>query len=106
VDPRNGRLAGNPGQTAMNVAGIEMPRSYGLPAMGSGPGTDHFEQTIVDIEIWRLCRKAHAGIVVDEDRWLDEVREAVAALLTTHEPLPLGDEIEGELARLRGRAAG
>ena len=196
VDPRNGRLAGNAGQTAMNVAGVEMARFYGLPSMGSGPGTDHFEpgiqagyekafdtlfsalawpdilvgpgtlaeatvfsfeQTIVDVEIWRLCRKAHAGIVVDEDRWLDDViervgpgghflgerstranarrgewhlsqlgrndsyqawaaagrpdvldeaREAVDALLATHEPLPLGDEIEAELARLRARARG
>ena len=48
-----------------------------------GPGTlaeatvFSFEQTTVDVDIWRLCRKAHAGIVVDEDRWLDNVIERV-----------------------------
>jgi trimethylamine--corrinoid protein Co-methyltransferase len=194
MDPRSGRLEGGTAHGAMSVAAVEMARFYGLPAMGSGPASDHFvpgiqagyekgvatlfstlawpdilvgpgtlaeasvfsfEQTLIDVEIWRLCRKAHEGVVVADDRWLvdvlekvgpggqflsdkstrrnarsgewhyaqlgrhesygawtaagrpdvlDEAREAVDELLATHEPLPLGDEVEKGLAELRARA--
>jgi len=114
-----------------------------------------FEQTLVDVEIWRLCRKAHAGIEVADDRWLTEAlervgpggqflsekstrvntrsgewhfsqlgwhdscdawtaagcpdaldgaREKVDAILAAHRPLPFGEDVEGALAELRGRA--
>jgi trimethylamine--corrinoid protein Co-methyltransferase len=111
MDPRSGRLGDNSPQAALNIAGIEMARHYGLPAMGSGPSSDafapgiqsgyerafgtvlsalawpdilvgpgtlaessvfSFEQTMVDVEVWRLSRKAHAGIAVAEDGWLSE----------------------------------
>jgi len=194
MDPRSGRLADNAPQAALNIAGVEMARYYGLPAMGSGGGTDAFapgiqsgyestfgtvlgalawpdvlvgpgglagstvfcfEQTMVDVEVWRLSRKAHAGIEVADDGWLtdalervgpggqflsekstrvnarsgewcfsqlgwhdscdawtaagrpdalDESREKVDAILAAHEPLPLGEDVEGALAELRGRA--
>jgi trimethylamine---corrinoid protein Co-methyltransferase len=196
MDPRSGRLADNPPQAALNIAGIEMARHYGLPAMGSGPSTDafapgiqsgyerafgtvlstlawpdilvgpgtlaestvfSFEQTMVDVEVWRLSRKAHAGIAVTDGGWLSEAlarvgpggqflsekstrvnarsgewylsqlgwhdsydawtaagrpdvlgeaRARVEEVLATHVPLPLGDEVERELARLRLRAGG
>lgn len=116
MDPRSGRLADNAPQAALNIAGVEMARYYGLPAMGSGGGTDafapgiqsgyertfgtvlgalawpdvmvgpgglacstvfSFEQLMVDVEVWRLCRKAHAGIEVADDRWLTEALERV-----------------------------
>jgi trimethylamine--corrinoid protein Co-methyltransferase len=194
IDPRSGRLADNAPQAALNIAGVEMARYYGLPAMGSGGGTDafvpgvqsgyestfgtvlgalawpdvlvgpgglagstvfSFEHMMVEIEVWRLCRKAHDGIEVADEGWLtdalervgpggqflsekstrvsarsgewyfsqlgwhdshdawtaagcpdalDEAREKVAAILASHEPPPLGDDIEGALAELRGRA--
>ena len=37
---------------------------------------------------------------------LDEARAKVEELLATHVPLPLGDDVERELASLRVRAAG
>ncbi|MEI6449346.1 MAG: trimethylamine methyltransferase family protein [Actinomycetes bacterium] len=194
MDPRSGRLADNAPQAALNIAGVEMARYYGLPAFGSGGGTDAFapgiqsgyertfgtvlgalawpdvlvgpgglagstvfcfEQMLVDVEVWRLSRKAHAGIEVADDGWLtdvlqrvgpggqflsekstrvnarsgewyfsrlgwhgscdawtaagcpdtlDEAREKVDAILAAHEPLPLGEDVEGALAELRGRA--
>jgi trimethylamine--corrinoid protein Co-methyltransferase len=171
-----------------------MARLYGLPAMGSGCGTDQFlpdaqagyekaldalvgdlawpdlmvgpgglggsmiiglEQTVIDVEIFRMCRKAHEGIVVEDDRWLvdvlakvgpggsfigepstranlrggewflpglgthgshqawlaagrpellEEARAKVDDLLAGHAALPLPDEVERELERLRKRA--
>ncbi|MBE0528477.1 MAG: trimethylamine methyltransferase family protein, partial [Thermoleophilia bacterium] len=116
MDPRSGRVAGNAPHAALNAAGVEMARFYGLPAMGSGPGCDayapgiqaayekaigtafgclawpdilvgpgtlaeatvsSFEQTLIDVEVWRLCRKTHEGVTVQEDRWLSEVLERV-----------------------------
>jgi len=194
IDPRSGRLSDNAPQAALDIAGVEMARYYGLPALGSGGGTDafapgiqsgyertfgtmlgalawpdvlvgpgglagsmifSFEQLMVDVEVWRLCRKAHDGIEVADDRWLtealarvgpggqflsekstranarsgewylsqmgwhdsqdawaaagcpdalDQARAKVDEILATHEPLPLGDDIEGALAELHGRA--
>lgn len=116
MDPRSGRLTAGAGHAALNAAGVEMARFYGLPALGSGPGCDaftpgiqaayekaigtalgclawpdilvgpgtlagstvfSFEQTLIDIEVWRLCRKAHEGISASEDRWLSDVLERV-----------------------------
>ncbi len=116
MDPRSGRVAGNAPHAALNAAGVEMARYYGLPAMGSGPGCDayapgiqaayekaigtafgclawpdilvgpgtlaeatvfSFEQTLIDVEVWRLCRKTHEGVTVQEDRWLSDVLERV-----------------------------
>jgi trimethylamine--corrinoid protein Co-methyltransferase len=31
------------------------------------------EQTLVDVEIFRMCRKVHDGIAVEDDRWLVDV---------------------------------
>lgn len=112
MEPRSGRYAGCAGLGALSAAGTEMARFYGLPAMGSGCGSDQFypdvqagyekavdalvgdlawpdlmvgpgglgdsmiislEQTLIDVEIFRMCRKAHAGITVAEDRWLVDV---------------------------------
>lgn len=36
-----------------------------------------FEQTVIDVEIWRLFRKTHEGVSVAEDRWLTDVLERV-----------------------------
>ena len=116
MDPRSGRLAGNVPHAALNAAGVEMARFYGLPAMGSGPRCDafvpgiqaayekaigmtlgclawpdvlvgpgtlaeatvfSFEQTLIDVEVWRQCRKIHEGVPVGEDRWLSDVLERV-----------------------------
>jgi len=116
MDPRSGRVAGNAPHAALNAAGVEMARFYGLPAMGSGPGCDayapgiqaayektigtafgclawpdilvgpgslaeatvfSFEQTLIDVEVWRLFRKTHEGVAVQEDRWLSDVLERV-----------------------------
>jgi trimethylamine--corrinoid protein Co-methyltransferase len=116
MDPRSGRVACNAPHAALNAAGVEMARFYGLPAMGSGPGCDayapgiqaayekaigtafgclawpdilvgpgtlaeatvfSFEQTLIDVEVWRLFRKTHEGVVVQEDRWLSDVLERV-----------------------------
>jgi len=114
------------------------------------------EQLLVDIEVFRMCRKAHEGITVADDRWLidvlekqgpgghflsersttrqhaqrrvvpargwvcrlprrwtaagrptvhDGLRQRVDELLATHVPLPLGDDVERELEKLRQRAA-
>ena len=116
MDPRSGRVAGNAPHAALNAAGVEMARFYGLPAMGSGPSCDafvpgiqaayekaigmtlgclawpdilvgpgtlaeatvfSFEQTLIDVEVWRQCRKIHEGVPVGEDRWLSDVLERV-----------------------------
>ena len=116
MEPRSGRVAGTVPHAALNAAGVEMARFYGLPAMGSGPSCDafvpgiqaayekaigtalgclawpdilvgpgtlaeatvfSFEQTLIDVEVWRLCRKTHEGISVSEDRWLTDVLERV-----------------------------
>ena len=113
-------------------------------------------ELLIDVEIFRMCVKAHEGIAVSEDRWLVEALERcgpgahfisepstranvrngefylpalgvhmaqeawVAAgrpsvveeagrkadeLSASHQPLPLGDDIERELAKLCRRAA-
>jgi len=114
------------------------------------------EQLLVDVEVFRMCRKAHEGITVADDRWLidvlekqgpgghflserstrantrngewylpalgvhdshdawtaagrptvhDEARQRVDELLAAHVPLPLAEDVERELEKLRQRAA-
>jgi trimethylamine--corrinoid protein Co-methyltransferase len=194
MEPRSGRFAGCAALGALSAAGTEMARFYGLPAMGSGCGSDQFvpdvqagyekaldalvgdlawpdlmvgpgglggsmiislEQTVIDVEIFRMCRKAHDGIAVEDDRWLvdvlaavgpggsfigepstranlrsgewflpglgthssqhawlaagrpellEEARSRVDDFLARHTALPLPDEVERELARLRKQA--
>jgi trimethylamine--corrinoid protein Co-methyltransferase len=196
MEPRSGRYAGGHALAALSAAGTEMARFYGLPALGSGCGSDQFvpgiqaayekafdllvgslawpdlmvgpgglggslvislEQVLMDVEVFRMCRKAHEGIAVAENHWLDdvvarvgpggnfiaerstrdnlrngewflpglgmhdsyerwlsagrpelldEVRAGVEDLLAGHEPLPLPEDVERELERLRARAAG
>jgi trimethylamine--corrinoid protein Co-methyltransferase len=113
------------------------------------------EQLLIDAEVFRMYRRARQGIVVDDDKWLEnvihragpgggflderstvagmrggewyvpqlgvhdtfeaweaagspmlheEAREKVERILATHRPLPLGEDVEGELARIQERA--
>ena len=113
-------------------------------------------QLLIDVEVFRMCRKAHEGIDTSDDCWLvdvlerrgpgghfiserstrvnarsgefylpglgvhgpleaweaagrrsvvDEAGARAAEMLATHEPLPLGDDVERELLKLRRRAA-
>ncbi len=178
----------------LSSASIEMARYYGLPAEGTGGGTDTYapgiqtgyeralnammpmlswpdflvgagllggsmvlslEQLVIDSEIFRMNKHAHRGIPTGEEMWLDDVIESVGAtgnfmaekstttsirsgewlisrigvhksreaweasgkkdvveearervedILSTHEPLPLGDEVERELEHIYERA--
>jgi len=114
-----------------------------------------FEQLLIDIEIFRMAKRAREGVLVSEDTWLDDVLsqigpgghflaepstvegmrggrwyvselgvhdtfegweaagqptlrdqayESVEQILATHEPLPLGDEVERELDRIERQA--
>ena len=113
------------------------------------------EQLLIDVEMFRMYRQAHRGMVTDEEKWLDEVIEQVGPggnflgqrstrkgiregewhigdigvhepfesweaagrpslrveinekidhILATHQPLPLGDHVEQELAKLQKKA--
>ncbi len=35
------------------------------------------DQLMIDVEVFRLCRRAHQGISGDEDRWLEDVIASV-----------------------------
>jgi trimethylamine--corrinoid protein Co-methyltransferase len=147
-------------------AGYERSMNALLPAISwpdilVGPGLLggsmilSLEQLMIDVEVFRMCRRAHRGIVADEAKWLDDVigragpggdflserstvdgirggewyvskvgvhdtferwdgagrpglleeaRERVAHILATHEPLPLGEDVERELEHIRIRA--
>jgi trimethylamine--corrinoid protein Co-methyltransferase len=125
------------------------------PGMLDGSMVSSLEQMYIDVEIFRLAKQAHRGIVTSEDKWLmdviekvgpggnflserttlksirngewylpkigthvtyenwlaegkkeilDEVREKVSEILETHEPLPLGEDVEEELGRICKRA--
>lgn len=195
MNPRSGRYAAGAIENGLlSSAAIEMARYYGLPAEGSGGGTDHYvpsiqagyeralnvmlpvlswpdvlvgpgllggsmvlslEQLLIDVEVFRMARRAYQGIATDENKWLesvidtvgpgghfigerstvsnvrggewyiselglhdtyegweaaglpallDEVRQRVDEILTTHEPLPLGEDVERELERIQKRA--
>jgi trimethylamine--corrinoid protein Co-methyltransferase len=113
------------------------------------------EQIIIDIEVFRMNKRARQGYTSGEDKWLDDViekvgpggsfigekstragarsgewylsnfgmhgsfedwhaagrpkvleaaREVVEHILSTHEALPLSEEIERELIKLEGKA--
>ena len=78
-----------------------------------GPGGHYLSQpstlTSVQSGEWFL---SNLGVHESYERWkasragdvLEEVRERVDQILATHEPLPLDDEVEKELDRIRERA--
>ena len=137
-------------------AGLAWPDILVWGGTAGGATIFGLEHLLLDAEMWRLVRKAHDGIKVDDERWLDDVlarvgpggnfigedstrraahsgewftsrlgvrepleawqahgrrdildeaHEKVRAILAAHEPLPLGDDVERELAKLRARAA-
>ncbi len=114
------------------------------------------EQLLIDVEMFRMYKQAHRGIVTDEEKWLDnlieqvgpggnflgqrstragirsgewyigmlgvheayetweaagnptlreEVNERIDHILATHRPLPLGEEVEQELAKIQKKAS-
>jgi trimethylamine--corrinoid protein Co-methyltransferase len=136
-------------------AGLAWPDVMVWGGTAGGATIYCLEHLLLDAEMWRLVRKAHEGIVVDDERWLDDVlarvgpggsfigerstrsnahsgewffsrlgvhepleawqahgrsdildeaHEKVHSILAAHEPLPLGDDVERELAKLRARA--
>jgi trimethylamine--corrinoid protein Co-methyltransferase len=70
-------------QTGYEKGISSLPSTLAWPDLLCGPGTlggamvFGLEQTVIDVEIFRICRKAHDGIVVSEDRWLTDVLERV-----------------------------
>ncbi len=125
------------------------------PGLLGGSMILSFEQLLIDVEVFRMCKQAHRGIVANEDTWLediiddigpggnflseystvdgiydgewyvskfglhdtfeaweaggrptvlDEAREKVDHILTTHQPLPLDEDAERELDRIQKRA--
>jgi len=195
IDPRSGRYgAGAVENGLLGAAAVEMARYYGLPAEGTGGGSECYvpsiqagyeramnallpllswpdilvgggllggsmvlslEQLLIDVEIFRMARRTHRGIAAGEDKWLedviarvgpagnflserstrkgirdgewyvsrfglhdtyerweakgkptllDEARRRVDEILATHEPLPLGEDVERELDRIQKRA--
>jgi trimethylamine--corrinoid protein Co-methyltransferase len=117
MDPRSGRYsAGAIENGLLGSAAVEMARYYGLPAEGTGGGTDHYvpgiqpgyeralgvmlpvlswpdilvgpgllggsmvlslEQLLIDVEIFRMARRAYRGVATDGDKWLEDVIESV-----------------------------
>jgi trimethylamine:corrinoid methyltransferase-like protein len=195
MNPRTGSYsAGAIENGLLSSAAVEMARYYGLPAEGSGGGTETYapgiqasyeramnslipmlswpdlivgsgmlggslilslEQLVIDAEVFRMSQQAHRGILTNDEMWLDEVirrvgpgghflgekstvanmrsgewmiprlgvhgareswemagkknileeaREKVENLLTTHKPLPLLDEVTKELDKIQNRA--
>jgi trimethylamine--corrinoid protein Co-methyltransferase len=125
------------------------------PGLLGGSMVLSLEQLLIDVEAFRMARRAYQGIATDEDRWLekliesvgpgghfieerstvagirggewyisklglhdtyeaweaagkpvllDEVRDEVNRILASHEPLPLGEDVERELDRIQARA--
>ncbi len=126
------------------------------PGCLGGATVFSYAELLIDVEIFRMCAKAHDGISVSKDSWLVDVLERcgpgaqfiaesstrasvrsgefylpslgvheswgawtaagrpsvveeagrkAVELLAGHQPLPLGDDIERELEKLRRRAA-
>jgi len=42
------------------------------PGLLGGSMVFSFEQTLIDVEVFRMCRQARRGIVSDESKWLEE----------------------------------
>jgi len=127
------------------------------PGMLDGSMVSSLEQMYVDVEIFRLARKAHGGMDTSSEKWLmdiieevgpggnylgepttlmsiqngewylpdigshttfeewvsggkkdvlSQIREKVDQILDAYEPLPLGDDVEKELAKICKRASG
>jgi trimethylamine--corrinoid protein Co-methyltransferase len=125
------------------------------PGLLGGSMVLSLEQLLIDVEMFRMARRAYQGIASDEDKWLEDVigsvgpggnfmaeystvdgirggewyiskfgwhdtfeaweaagrptlleeaREQVAQVLDSHQPLPLGEDIEQELERIQSRA--
>jgi trimethylamine--corrinoid protein Co-methyltransferase len=125
------------------------------PGLLGGSMILNLEQLLIDVEVFKMCKRARQGIATDEGKWLEEVidrigpggsfiaerstvsgirggewyisnvgvhdtfegweaagrptllrevREKVAQILATHEPLPLGEDVERELDRIQQRA--
>lgn len=125
------------------------------PGLLGGSMVLSLEQLLIDVEMYRMARRAYQGIATGEDKWLedvidsagpgghfleerstvtgirggewyvskfglhdtyeaweaagkpallDEVREMVNQFLATHEPLPLGEDVERELDRIQAKA--
>lgn len=66
-------------QAAYEKAAVGLMVTLGWPDILVGPGLLggaimlSFEQLVIDIEIFRLARQAHAGVPVGDDLWLDDV---------------------------------
>jgi trimethylamine--corrinoid protein Co-methyltransferase len=113
MDPRSGRYSGGAIENGLlGSAAIEMARYYGLPAEGTGGGTDHYvpgiqpgyeramnamlpalswpdllvgpgllggsmvlslEQLLIDVEVFRMAKRAYQGIATAEGNWLEDV---------------------------------
>jgi trimethylamine--corrinoid protein Co-methyltransferase len=127
------------------------------PGMLDGSMVSSLEQMYVDVEIFRLARKAHCGMDTSHGKWLidiieevgpggnylgepttlmsiqdgewylpdigshtsfedwvkggkknvlSQIREKVDQILEAYEPLPLGEDVEKELAKICKRASG
>jgi trimethylamine--corrinoid protein Co-methyltransferase len=125
------------------------------PGLLGGSMNLSLEQLLIDVEVFRMYKQAHRGIVADEDTWLDDViddigpggnflaeystvdgiregewyvskfgvhntfeawegagrptlleeaRDQVDQILSSHQQLPLDAEIERELDRIQRRA--
>ena len=126
------------------------------PGLLGGAMILSYEQLLIDVEVFKMCKRAHEGITTGDDKWLEEVignigpgggfiserstvtgirggewyltglgmhtsfekweangrpdlleevREKLNQILATHEPLPLAEDVEQELARIQARAA-
>ncbi len=43
------------------------------PGLLGGAMILSLEQLLIDVEVFRMCRRAHQGIAADDDKWLDDV---------------------------------
>jgi trimethylamine--corrinoid protein Co-methyltransferase len=62
-------------ERAMNglLSALSWPDIMVGPALLGGSMVLSLEQLLIDVEIFRMCRRAHHGIATYEDRWLGEV---------------------------------
>ena len=68
-----GAQAGYEKAFGMLLAGLSWPDILVGPGVLAGGLAFGLEQLVIDVEIWRMCRAAHDGIAVGDDRWLDAV---------------------------------
>jgi len=72
-----GAQAGYEKGFGMLLAALSWPDILVGPGVLGGGLSFGLEQLVIDVEIWRMCRAAHEGIAVSDDRWLDDVLERV-----------------------------